>query len=76
MPVITNFGDVVTTGNTLLYGNLTVLNTSTILTGNLLPNVSGTSNLGKESSQFASAYIQTINVSSLNVIFPLLFFFF
>jgi len=67
MPVITNFGDVVTTGNTLLQGNLTVLNTSTTLSGNLLPNVSGSSNLGQSTAQFGSAYVRTINALSLNV---------
>jgi hypothetical protein len=67
MPVITNFGDVATTGNTLLFGNLTVLNTSTVLSGNLLPNVSGSSNLGQLGSQFGSAFVRSINALSINV---------
>lgn len=67
MPTVTNFGDVLTTGNTVLQGNLSVLNQTTWLTGNLLPNVAGTSNIGQSSSQFGSAYIQLVNAASMNV---------
>jgi hypothetical protein len=67
MPTITNFGDVVTTGNTVLQGNLSVLNTSTILTGNLLPNVTATANIGQLSAQFGSSYIQQMNAATLNI---------
>jgi hypothetical protein len=67
MPTVTNFGDVLTTGNTVLQGNLSVLNQSTFLTGNLLPNVAGSSNIGQLSAQFGSAYIQLINAASMNV---------
>ena len=67
MPTITNFGDVVTTGNTVLQGNLSVLNQSTFLTGNLLPNVAGSSNLGQAGTPFGSSWITSMNATSLNV---------
>ena len=54
MPTITNFGDVVTTGNTILQGNL-------------LPITASSSNIGQSTQAFGSSWINSMNALSLNV---------
>ena len=67
MPTITNFGDIVATGNALIQGTLSVLGTAATLTGNLLPAVAGTSGIGLIGTPFGSASIGLINAATLNV---------
>jgi len=65
-PVITNFGDSNTTGNTVLQQNLTVQGSSTIFYGNVLAGYPSTS-LANVASPFACVYTTTMNTLVANL---------
>ena len=64
MPVITNFGDSNTTGNTTLQGNLTVQGAYTQFYGNLLAG-SSTVGIGNAAVPFSNLYVSSANVTGL-----------
>jgi hypothetical protein len=65
MPVITNFGDVTTQGNTTLQQNLTVQGESATFTGSILA-ASSAVGIGNAASTFGTLYATMINATTLN----------
>ena len=64
--LVTNFGDMVTTGNTTLQQNLFVQGAYSSFTGNLLAGTSY-STVGNTTTKFNSVFAQTANVTTANV---------
>ena len=65
MPLITNFGDSNTLGNTTLQQNLTVQGASSTFSGDLLAS-SSTVGIGNVASPFGAIYVSTANIATLN----------
>ena len=65
MPVITNFGDVTTQGNTTLQQNLTVQGASATFTGSIIAATSAVG-IGNAASRFGTIWAVTANTTTLN----------
>jgi hypothetical protein len=65
MPVITNFGDVTTQGNTTLQQNLTVQGASATFTGSILA-ASSAVGIGNAASRFGAVWAVAANTTTLN----------